>query len=434
MGRVCVARRKSSKTLAGKRSGPEATDWLIEFSGQEQATSVAKVVKIFEKCMILISAHEADTLIGASTRLGGIGDLPLQAKRTLIASRDSDYLMMIGSAEARYRLIPSTKHHVTRMVDLGLLDGLLLGCDSLRAGVKGIGPASLVKLPRVGLQLSTWTNGYHQATRMLQLDPSTTEPKLAQNIRDICDTINSIRELYHFFRGDLFLKEPNVPVVEYSSRVLFENTSFDGQRHSHRQFDNAQDRRKTPLLQGPRFQVQKLSPVPALANIGDQRLRHAAAAVRRVEARQPARSTSTRKLAIEGAIKAQRYQLLTPEHKLVECASKRSGKPKEKPQAASELKATTAKQLSRSLFTSDAPKPTGDDYKAFPGADVYKMCTMSSAFEDMVRETDGEGPALAIETKKRRRIRKQMARRKKKTRTQGWQQDSNQANDRMSID
>ncbi|SCZ99073.1 BZ3500_MvSof-1268-A1-R1_Chr3-1g05794 [Microbotryum saponariae] len=448
-----------------QRRGPDrhtdpVTEWLTNFGGQGEPTLAGHVFDMSSKVTIIISAHEADPLIAASTRVGVIGGVRLQGGRTALASKDSDFFMMIGSERARYRLIPSVKHRVVRVIDLEILErqgkfpgaegrfvaGLMMGCDYLPTGIKGYGPDKLEKLDRSVFQLATWTQGYEHASAVLYR----TGAKF--DVRAVCDAITPIRNLYDFYRCDLISKPPSAPrAIEHSPRVLFPDTSFDGGSDEHLCRQSAPALRPfhaTPLLQGRQGHGSEKGPLQPLAVIRDQRTRHEAAAVRRLEAVQPGRCASTRQIATKGAVRADGFHLLTPERPIVESVSEGSNKAKKKitTPAPPRVKAMSAKQGRRAHAIASGQSTTtstGDsDSSKGAGAlaQVYRMFTMSDALEDLVREVDGGGPGPVEDSKKRRRKAKQTRRRHKQGRkatnpstSSGTSHSPETASDAMSI-
>ncbi|KDE03762.1 hypothetical protein MVLG_05766 [Microbotryum lychnidis-dioicae p1A1 Lamole] len=105
------------------RHADPMTEWLTNFGGQVEPTLAVHVFNMSSEVTVIISAHEADPLIAASTRVGVIGGVRVQGDRAALASRDADYFMMIGSERVRYRIIPSVKHRVVRVIDLEILEG-----------------------------------------------------------------------------------------------------------------------------------------------------------------------------------------------------------------------------------------------------------------------------------------------------------------------
>ncbi|SCZ98841.1 BZ3500_MvSof-1268-A1-R1_Chr3-1g05656 [Microbotryum saponariae] len=286
------------------------TEWLTDFGGQGEPTLAGHVFDVSSEVTVIISAHEASPLIAASTRVGVIGGVRVQGDRTALASKDSDFFMMIGSERARYRSIPSVKHRVVRVIDLEILErqGKFPGAEG--RFVAGHGPAKLEKLDPSLFQLATWIQGYQHATAVLHRveprwaalnKPNGTEIDL---VRAICDAITPIRNLYDFSPCDLVSKPPSSPrAIGHSPRVLFPDTSFDGgsDKHLRRQSTPALQRfRATPLLQGRQGRGFEMGPLQPLALIRDRKTRHEAAAVRRLEAAQPGRCASTRQIAIKG--------------------------------------------------------------------------------------------------------------------------------------
>ncbi|SGZ02801.1 BQ5605_C033g11228 [Microbotryum silenes-dioicae] len=394
---------KARRTHTSRDNGNGHTDpmaeWLTDFGGQGEPTLAGHVFDMSSEVTVIISAHEADPLIAASTRVGVIGGVRVQGDRAALASRDSDYFMMIPSERARYRIIPSVKHRVVRVIDLEILEGqgkfpgaegrfvarLMMGCDYLPTGIEGY-----AVLHRVGTKL---------------------------DVRAICDAITPIRNLYDFYRCDLVSKPPSAPrAIEHSPRVLFPDTSFDGgsDEHLRRQSTPAlRPFRATPLLQGRQGHGFEMGPLQPLALIRDRKTR--------LEAVQPGRCASTRQIATKGAVGADGFHLLTPERPIVESASEGSNKAKKiTTPAPPRVKAMSAKQGRRArAITSgqSATTSTGDsDGSKGAGAlaQVYRMFTMSGALEDLVREVDGGGPGPVEDSKKRRRKAKQTRRRHKK--------------------
>ncbi|KDE08609.1 hypothetical protein MVLG_01071 [Microbotryum lychnidis-dioicae p1A1 Lamole] len=49
------------------------TEWLTNFGGQAEPTLAGHVFDMSSEVTVIISAHEADPLIAASTRVGVIG-------------------------------------------------------------------------------------------------------------------------------------------------------------------------------------------------------------------------------------------------------------------------------------------------------------------------------------------------------------------------
>ncbi|SCZ90817.1 BZ3500_MvSof-1268-A1-R1_Chr1-3g02280 [Microbotryum saponariae] len=436
------------------------TEWLTNFGGQGEPTLAGHVFDMSSEVTVIISAHEADPLIAASTRVGVIGGVRVQGERAALASRDSDYFMMIPSERARYRIIPSVKHRVVRVIDLEILEGqgkfpgaegrfvagLMMRCDYLPTGIEGYGPAKLEKLDRSVFQLATWTQGYEHATAVLH------RVGAKFDVRAVCDAITPIRTLYDFYRCDLVSKPPSAPrAIEHSPRVLFPDTSFDGGSDEHLRRQSApalRPFRATPLLQGRQGHGSEKGPLQPLAVIRDQRTRHEAAAVRRLEAVQPGRCASTRQIATKGAVRADGFHLLTPERPIVESVSEGSNKAKKKitTPAPPRVKAMSAKQGRRAHAIASgqsATTSTGDsDSSKGAGAlaQVYRMFTMSGALEDLVREVDGGGPGPVEDSKKRRRKAKQTRRRHKQGRkatnpstSSGTSHSPETASDAMSI-
>ncbi|SGY33725.1 BQ5605_C002g01532 [Microbotryum silenes-dioicae] len=117
------------------RNTDPTTEWVTNFGAQGELALAGHVLDMSSEVTVVISAHEADPLIAANTRLG-----------------DSDFLLMIGSERARYRIIPSVKHRVVRVIDLEILErqgkfpgaegrfvaGLMMGCNYLPTGIKSL--------------------------------------------------------------------------------------------------------------------------------------------------------------------------------------------------------------------------------------------------------------------------------------------------------
>ncbi|SGY32360.1 BQ5605_C002g01354 [Microbotryum silenes-dioicae] len=392
------------------------TEWLTNFGGQGEPTLAGHVFDMSSEVTVIISAHEADPLIAASTRVGVIGGVRVQGDRAALASRDSDYFMVIGSERARYRIIPSVKHRVVRVIDLEILEGqgkfpgaegrfvagLMMGCDYLPTGIEGYGPTKLEKLDRSVFQLATWSQGYEHATAVLhRVGAKLTAPR----------------------------------AIEHSPRVLFPDTSFDGGSDEHLR------------RQGHGFEMGPLQP---FAFIRDRKTPPEAAAVRRLEAVQPGRCASTRQIATKGAVGADGFHLLTPECPIVESASEGSNKAKKKKittPAPPRVKAMSAKQgrWAHAIASGQSATTSTGDSDGSKGAEalaqVYRIFTMSGALEDLVREVDGGGPGPVEDSKKRRRKAKQTRRRHKKGRkatnpstSSGTSQNSTEtASDAMSI-
>ncbi|SGY69321.1 BQ5605_C004g02996 [Microbotryum silenes-dioicae] len=130
---------------SGRHTDP-MTEWLTNFGGQAEPTLAGHVFDMSSEVTVIISAHEADPLIAASTRVGVIGS-----------------------------------HRVVRVIDLKILEGqgkfpgaegrfvagLMMGCDYLPIGLQGYGPAKLEKLDPSVFQLATWSQGYEHATAVL---------------------------------------------------------------------------------------------------------------------------------------------------------------------------------------------------------------------------------------------------------------------------
>ncbi|SCZ96487.1 BZ3500_MvSof-1268-A1-R1_Chr8-2g10226 [Microbotryum saponariae] len=419
------------------------TEWLTNFGGQGEPTLAGHVFDMSSEVTVIISAHEADPLIAASTRVGVIRGVRVQGERAALASRDSDYFMMIPSERARYRIIPSVKHRVVRVIDLEILEGqgkfpgaegrfvagLMMGCDYLPTGIEGYGPAKLEKLDRSVFQLATWTQGYEHATAVLH------RVGAKFDVRAVCDAITPIRTLYDFYRCDLVSKPPSAP------RAIEHSPPGPLPRHFVRWGLG-----RTPA--SPVRARAAAGPLQPLAVIRDQRTRHEAAAVRRLEAVQPGRCASTRQIATKGAVRADGFHLLTPERPIVESVSEGSNKAKKKitTPAPPRVKAMSAKQGRRAHAIASgqfATTSTGDsDSSKGAGAlaQVYRMFTMSGALEDLVREVDGGGPGPVEDSKKRRRKAKQTRRRHKQGRkatnpstSSGTSHSPETASDAMSI-
>ncbi|KDE09488.1 hypothetical protein MVLG_00388 [Microbotryum lychnidis-dioicae p1A1 Lamole] len=147
-----------------------------------QPESPATFVRWSEQGLLVVAAHEADPLVSASTKFGQICDVALEPNRVVLVSADSDFFMLLGAEQARYRGVLSGKDQNISLVDLAVLDAhpavwssrqrfvasLILGCDYF-GGIKGIGPAGLRNLPGQWLDAATWQSGWERALDALQL-------------------------------------------------------------------------------------------------------------------------------------------------------------------------------------------------------------------------------------------------------------------------
>ncbi|SGY31965.1 BQ5605_C002g01293 [Microbotryum silenes-dioicae] len=312
------------------------TEWLTNFGGQGEPTLAGHVFDMSSEVTVIISAHEADPLIAASTRVGVIGGVRVQGDRAALASRDSDYFMMIGSERARYRIIPSVKHRVVRVIDLEILEGqgkfpgaegrfvagLMMGCDYLPTGIEGYGPTKLENLDRSVFQLATWSQGYEHATAVLHRVGAklTFAPSAMQLLPSAtCTTSIGAVGLEATERAASHRTFPPGPLPRHFVRWGFGRNLRRQSTPALRPF------RATPLLQGRQGHGFEMGPLQPLALIRDRKTPHEAAAVRRLEAVQPGgRCPSTRQIAIKGAVGADGFHLLTPERPIVESASEGS--------------------------------------------------------------------------------------------------------------
>ncbi|SGY61808.1 BQ5605_C007g04604 [Microbotryum silenes-dioicae] len=212
----------------------------------------------------------------------------------------------------------------------------------------------------------------------------------------------------HRYKDETFAKatEASITTVAKGTRLRFEGTPHrDPSKVPNTAYPPIQ--RNPPLIQLPGVSsVRPLPPLPPLSSIQDLNLRRHLAKARRLQAEQPARMASTRKLAVQGTVKAPNYHLVEPDFKDSQVDSQhksKSAEPKKRGQ-----KATTAAEV-WALFSkqSDSGSSGGDGGSGkTPGGTIYRMSTVTGTLEQMVRE-----PTMPSELKQGSlRVRRAMAR------------------------
>ncbi|SCV71666.1 BQ2448_3254 [Microbotryum intermedium] len=335
-------------SLAACVYGLSIEDWSVDSYNRGDPTQVANFVRWTEDALLVVAAHEADPLISASTRFRQLCGVALDHERTVLMSADSDFFMLLGD-QARHRTVLSEKRGEISLLDLALLEAhpangnsdqgfvasLIFGCDCFD-GIKGVGPAALRAL-------------------IMNVEKAPTAERI-DDAKSLCAKI-----------GPSELSYPGNP-ARLSQSIAFAYAPI---------------RRYTPLVQ--EAGVSSTGPLPAftrLSDIQDPKVQRAVAAARRRQAEQPTRSTSTRKLALQGTVHSPDYHLLEPEY---EDDGKNKAVPKASKGVRERIKATTAKDL-RATSSSGQPGGTHSGDRGFPGGSVYRMSTLTSTLDDMVRE------------------------------------------------
>ncbi|SCZ93454.1 BZ3500_MvSof-1268-A1-R1_Chr6-3g08670 [Microbotryum saponariae] len=361
----------TNDTLAACVHGQSSKEWEVAFCHGDEPTQVATFVRWSEQGLLVVAAHEADPLVSASTKFGQICDVALEPHRVVLVSADSDFFMLLGADQARYRAVLSGKDQNISLVDLAVLDAhpavwnsrqrfvasLILGCDYFR-GIKRIGPGG-------------WDGAAWALIRNVDSEPEPTEKRIKE-VKSLCAEIDPIQDLLHHYKDETFAKATAADPSEVP------NTAYPPIQ------------RNPPLIQLPGISsVRPLPPFPPLSSIQDLNLRRHLAKARRLQAEQPARMASTRKLAVQGTVKAPDYHLVEPEFR-------------------DSQKATTAAEV-RALFSkqSDSGGGGGDGGSGkTPGGTIYRMSTVTGTLEQMVRE-----PTMPGELKQGSlRVRRAMAR------------------------
>ncbi|SCV74864.1 BQ2448_7893 [Microbotryum intermedium] len=161
-------------------------------------------------------------------------------------------------------------------------------------------------------------------------------------------------------------------------------------------FDNATCR--------PEAGVSSIGPLPALtplSGIQNPKVQRAVAAARRRQAEQPARSTSTRKLALQGTVECPDYYLLEREYE-EDGNTKDKDVPKAPKGVRERIKATTATDLRATSSSAEQPGGRHGVDRGFRDGSVYKMSTLTGTLDDVVREVLSGGESNQVPHRLRR--------------------------------
>ncbi|SGY46138.1 BQ5605_C001g00388 [Microbotryum silenes-dioicae] len=195
---------------AFNKAFPTAQPWEEDFEGQGRKVELGKIASKGDVSFVL-AAHETDPIIAAATKFGSIGGVELVSERTALVSGDSDYAMLLSASLAKYRILPRSK----RTADDSMLDSdgrfvlsFLFGNDYF-GGVKGWGFKAPIKVPIDNplFQLNTFLRDNDHAHGRLARGPPINAPALStDDIRELCDHIRAVRQLYLFASDALFDK------------------------------------------------------------------------------------------------------------------------------------------------------------------------------------------------------------------------------------
>ncbi|SCZ90858.1 BZ3500_MvSof-1268-A1-R1_Chr1-3g02321 [Microbotryum saponariae] len=390
----------TNDTLAACVHGRSSKEWEVAFRHGDEPTRVATFVRWSEQGLLVVAAHEADPLVSASTKFGQICDVALEPNRVVLVSADSDFFMLLGADQARYRAVLSGKDQNISLVDLAVLDAhpavwnsrqrfvasLILGCDYFR-GIKGVGPGGLRDLPGQWLDEATWQSGWDGAAgaliRNVDSGPAPTEEKIKE-VKSLCAAIDPIQNLLHHYKDKTFAKATaeSITTVTKGTRVRFKGTPHEDPSAVSR-YAYAPIRRNPPLVHQPG--VASTGPLPSLSSLSTVQapeLRRDLAKARRGQAEQPARMVSTHKLAVQGTVRASDYRLVDPE--FGDSAEQRT-RESNNSKSIERNKVTTAAEV-RALFSkqSDSGSSGGSGGKS-PGGVIYRMSTMTGTLDDLVR-------------------------------------------------
>ncbi|SGY80127.1 BQ5605_C008g05307 [Microbotryum silenes-dioicae] len=390
----------TNDTLAACVHGQSSKEWEVDFCNGNEPTRVATFVRWSEQGLLVVAAHEADPLISASTKFGQICDVALESNRVVLVSADSDFFMLLGADQARYRGVLSVKDQNISLVDLTVLDAhpavwnsrqrfvasLIFGCEYFR-GITGIGPTGLRNLPGQWLDAATWQSGWDGAAgaliRNVDSEPAPTEKRIKE-VKFLCDEIDPIQDLLHYYKDETIAKatKASITAVSQGYRVRFEGTPHEDPSKVSR-YAYAPIRRNPALVHQPG--VSSTGPLPSLSSIStvqDPELRRDHAKAGRSQAEQPARMVSTHKLAVQGTVRASDYRLVDPE--FGDSAEQRTRK-SNNPKSIERNKATTAAEV-RALFSKHSDSGSSGGGGKCPGGVIYKMSTMTGTLDDLVRE------------------------------------------------
>ncbi|SCZ88936.1 BZ3500_MvSof-1268-A1-R1_Chr1-1g00838 [Microbotryum saponariae] len=337
-------------------------------SSRTTPSPLATFVRWSEQGLLVVAAHDADPLVSASTKFGQICDVALEPNRVVLVSADSDFFMLLGADQARYRAVLSGKDRNISLVDLAVLDAhpavwnsrqrfvasLIFGCDYFR-GITRIGPVGLRGLPEQWLDAATWQSGWDGAAgaliRNVDSKPAPTEERIEEN-----KTFEKATEA-------------SITAVSQGCRVRFEGTPHEDSSKVSR-YAYAPIRRNPPLVHQPGVSsTGPLPPLSGLLTIQDPELRRVHAKARRRQAEQPARMVSTHKLAVQGTVRAAEQRI---------CKSNDS-------KSIERTKATTAAEI-RALFSKHSDSGSSGGGGKCPGGVIYRMLTMTGTLDDLVQE------------------------------------------------
>ncbi|SCZ88280.1 BZ3500_MvSof-1268-A1-R1_Chr10-2g02905 [Microbotryum saponariae] len=430
----------TNDTLAACLHGQLSKEWEVAFCNGDEPTRVATFVRWSEQGLLVVAAHEADPLVSpitlyagsqrlietrltrwlglksrasralvslpsssifhprscalsASTKFGQICDVALEPNRVVLVSADSDFFMLLGADQARYRAVRSGKDRNISLVDLAVLDAhpavwnscqrfvasLILGCDYFR-GITGIGPTGVRDLPGQWLE----------AAMNVDSEPAPTEKRI-EDFKSLCAKIDPIQNLLRHYKDETFAKatKASITAISQGCRVRFEGTPH-GDPSKVSRYAYAPIRRNPFSSTNPVPSTGPLPPLSGLLTIQDPKLQRDHATARRRQAEQPARMGSTHRLAVQGTVRASDYRLVEPE--FGDSAEQRNCKSNNS-KSIERNKATTAAEV-RALFSKHSDSCSsggGGGGGKSPGGVIYRMSAMTGTLDDLVREPMAPG-------------------------------------------
>ncbi|KDE02551.1 hypothetical protein MVLG_06913 [Microbotryum lychnidis-dioicae p1A1 Lamole] len=181
---------------------PTAQPWEEDFEGQGRKVELGKIASKGDVSFVL-AVRETDPIIAAATKFGSIGGVELVSERTALQANSRRFesvdILDLAALDADSKVLDSDGRFVL---------SFLFGNDYF-GGVKGWGFKAPIKVPIDNplFQLNTFLRDNDHAHGRLARGPPINAPALStDDIRELCDHIRAVRQLYLFASDALFDK------------------------------------------------------------------------------------------------------------------------------------------------------------------------------------------------------------------------------------